>query len=125
MEPLQFRNFVTLKKRERINEFLEELDIKPSDPTRFGQKDWWKLVKYFTEKEGIGLDEIPPIDCNGQIFYSNKEKAELFNEFFIKEATVNNEDNTPPDIPQLDCQLEKIVLSVMEVKNVITNLNTK
>ena len=31
----QFRNFVTLKKRERKNEFLEELDIKASDPTRF------------------------------------------------------------------------------------------
>ena len=77
------------------------------------------------EKKGIELDEIPPIDRNGQIFYSNKEKAELFNEFFIKEATVNNEDNTPPDIPQLDCQLEKIVLSVMEVKNVIKTLNTK
>ena len=35
----QFRSFVTLKKRERKNEFLEELDIKASDPTRFGQKD--------------------------------------------------------------------------------------
>ena len=41
------------------NEFLEELDIKASDSTRFGQKDWWKLVKSFMEKKGIGLDEIP------------------------------------------------------------------
>ena len=78
----QFRNFVTLKKRERKNEFLEELDIKASDPTRFGQKDWWKLVKSFMEEKGIGLDEIPPVDCNGQIFYSNKEKAEVFNDFY-------------------------------------------
>ena len=65
------------------NEFLEELDIQASDSTRFGQKDWWKLVKSFTEKKGIGLDEIPPIDCSGQIFYSNKEKADSFNNFFI------------------------------------------
>ena len=107
------------------NEFLEELDIKASDLTRFGQKVWWILVKSFMEKKGIGVDEIPPIDCNGQKFYPNEEKAEIFNDFFIKEATVNNEDNTPPDIPQLDCQLEKIVLSVMEVKNVIKTLNTK
>ena len=47
----------------------------------------------------------------------------MFNDFFIKEATLNNEDDTPPDIPQLDCQLDEIVLSVMEVKNVIKNLN--
>ena len=33
------------------------------------------------EKKGIGLDEIPPTDCNGQIFYSNKEKAEIFDDF--------------------------------------------
>ena len=97
----QFRNFVTLKKRERKNEFLEELDIKASDPTRFGQKDWWKLVESFMEKKGIGLDEIPPIDCNGQIFYSNKEKAEIFNDFFIKEATLNNEDDTHLIFPSL------------------------
>ena len=105
------------------NEFLDELDIKASDSTRFGQKDWWKLVKSFTEKKGIGLDEIPPIGCNGQIFYSNKKKAEISNDFFTKEATLNNEDDTPPDIPELDCQLDEIVLSVMEVKNVIKDLN--
>ena len=77
------------------------------------------------EKKGIGLDEIPPTDCNGQIFYSNKEKSEIFKDVFIKEATLNNEDDTPPDIPQLDCQLDEIVLSVMEVKNVINNLKNK
>ena len=42
---------------------------------------------------------------------------------FIKEATLNNEDDTPPDIPELDCQLDEIVFSVKEVKNVIKNLN--
>ena len=57
-----------------------------------------------------------PIDCNGQIFHSNKEQAEMFNDFFIKEATLNNEDDTLPDIPQLVCQLDEIVLSVTEVK---------
>ena len=30
---------------------------------------------------------------------------------------------SPPDIPRLDCPLEEIVLSVMEVKNLIKNLN--
>ena len=54
----QFRNFVTLKKRDRKNEFLEEVDIKTSDPTRFGQKDWWKLVKSVMEKKGTKLNEI-------------------------------------------------------------------
>ena len=80
----QFRNFVTLKKREKKNEFLQELNIKASHPTRFGQKDWRKLVKPFMEKKGTGLDEIPPINCHGQIFYSNKEKAEISTTFSSK-----------------------------------------
>ena len=33
-----------------------------------------------------------------------------FSMTFIKEATVNNEDDTPPDLPELDCQLDEIVL---------------
>ena len=64
----------------------------------------------------MGPGEIPPVDFNGHIYHSNKEKAEIFNDFFIKEATPKNEDDTAPDIPHLECQLDEIVSSVMEVK---------
>ena len=74
------------------------------------------------DKKGIEIDEIPPIDYNGQIFHSNAERLKL-SMIFSPEATLNNEDDTPLDIPQLDCQLDEIVLSVMEVKNVIKSLN--
>jgi hypothetical protein len=37
-------NTVTDMIRDRKLEYLTELDIKASDPTQFGQKDWWKLV---------------------------------------------------------------------------------
>ena len=46
----------------------------------------------------------------------NKEKAEIFNDFFIKHVTLENEDDTLPDILHLDCQPDEIVLSVIEVK---------
>ena len=81
--------------------------------------------KVFYGEEGIGQKEIPPIDFDGQIFYSNNGKAEIFNDVFIKEATLKNEDDTPPDIPQLDCQLDEIVLPVLKVKNVIKTLNKR
>ena len=41
----------------------------------------------------------------------------------MKKATLENENDTPPDILYHDCQLDEIALSVMEVKNVIINLN--
>ena len=57
------------------------------------------------------------------LYYSNKEKANIFNDFFIKQSTLEHEDDTPPDLPQLDCQLNDITLSVSEVSNIIQNLD--
>ena len=104
-----------LKIRHRKSEFLNELDRKASDPNIFRQKDWWRLVRAFLEKKSIDNDEIPPIDYNGKVYYSNKEKANIFNDFFIKQSTLEHEDDTPPYLPQLDCQLNDITLSVSEV----------
>ena len=119
----QFRNYVILKIRHRKSEFLNELDRKASDPNVFRQKDWWRLVRAFLKKKSIDNDEIPPIDYNGKVYYSNKEKANIFNDFFIKQSTLEHEDDTPPDLPQLDCQLNDITLSVSEVSNIIQNLD--
>ena len=43
--------------------------------------------------------------------------------FNIKRSTLEHEDDTPPDLPQLDCQLNDITLSVSEVSNIIQNLD--
>ena len=112
-----------LKIRHRKSEFLKELDRKASDPNVFRQKDWWRLVRAFLKKKSIDNDEIPPIDYNGKVYYSNKEKANIFNDFFIKQSILEHEDDTPLDLPQLDCQLNDITLSVSEVSNIIQKLD--
>ena len=112
-----------LKIRHRKREFLKELDREASDPNVFRQKDWWRLVLAFLKKKSIDNDEIPPIDYNGKVYYSNKEKANIFNDFFIKQSNLEHEDGTPPDLPQLDCQLNDITLSVSAVSNIIQNLD--
>ena len=119
----KFRNYVILKIRHRKSEFLQELDRKASDRNVFRQKDWWRLDRAFLKKKSIDNDEIPPIDYNGKVYYSNKEKANIFNDFFIKQSTLEHEDDTPPDLPELDCQLNDITLSVSEVSNIIQNLD--
>ena len=55
----------------------------------------------------------------------NKEKAEIFNDFFIKHVTLKNEEDTPSDILHLDCQPDEIVLSVIEVKKEMLLLISK
>ena len=112
-----------LKIRHRKSEFLYELDRKASDPNVFRQKDWWRLVRVFLKKKSKDNDEIPPTDYNGKVYSSNKEKPNIFNDFFIKQSTLEHEDGTPPDLPQLDCQLNDITLSFSEVSNIIQNLD--
>ena len=46
-----YRNLVTTKIRDRKLEYLNELDLKASDPKQFGTKEWWKLVKQFMNKK--------------------------------------------------------------------------
>ena len=46
-----YRNLVTAKIRDRKLEYLNELDLKASDPKQFGTKEWWKLVKQFMNKK--------------------------------------------------------------------------
>ena len=53
------------------------------------------------------------------VYYSNKERANIFNDFFIKQSILEHEDDTPRDLLQLDCQLNDIALSVSEVSNII------
>ena len=57
-----------------------------------------ELVQAFLKKNSIDHDEIPPADYNGKIYYSNKEKANIFNDFFIKQSILEHEDDTtrPP-----------------------------
>ena len=47
-----WRAYRTYRKiRDRKLEYLNELDLKASDPKHFGTKEWWKLVKQFMNKK--------------------------------------------------------------------------
>jgi len=80
----RFRNKVIDKIRQRKRDYIEEIDSKVSNKNNFYTKDWWKLVQSFLSKKGMQPNEIPSLESNGHIYYSNKEKADLFNNFFIR-----------------------------------------
>ena len=120
-----FRNDVISKIRKRKIEYFDGLTEKISNPERFGNKDWWKLVNSILQKKGIGSEEIPPLCENGTILYTNKEKANALNEYFIKQATLENVCNPLPQVTFLDCEINDIKLTVFEVKEIINTLNTR
>ena len=120
-----FRNDVISKIRKRKIQYFDELTEKISNPECFGNKDWWKLVNSILQKKGIGSEEIPPLCENGTILYTNKEKANALNEYFIKQATLENVCNPLPQVTFLDCEINDIKLTVFEVKEIINTLNTR
>ena len=64
----------------------------------------------FSGKKGIGPEEIPPLCKNGTIIYANKEKADTLNDFFIEQATLENEDDPLPQVTFLDCEINDIII---------------
>ena len=120
----QYRNFVTSEIRKSKSQYLNDLDDKASDPNTFGQKDWWKLVRSFLAKKGMDSDYIPPIPLNNVVYYSDKDKANIFNTFFIEQSSIENNDDALPNVPFLTCEINEIVLTASEVKEVISKLDT-
>ena len=116
------KKYVISRVRFRKTEYLKELDNKASDPEIFGQKDRWRLVKSFLNKKGIDTDVIPPLALNGNIYYSNKEKANILNDFFSAQSTLEHEDDISLDLPRLDCKIN-ITLSASELSTAIPNLD--
>jgi hypothetical protein len=122
----QTRNNLTSKIRERKREYLEDLDARACDPSKFGTKEWWRLVNTFLSKKGMESDEIPPIEHNNSVFYSNKDKAEAFNNYFISQAEHGNDNNV--DLPDFTTDnlpvLRTIILSTNDVANAIRSLKS-
>ena len=118
------RNDLTLLIRKTKKEYLDKLDKKASNPELFGAKQWWKLVKTFMHNKSMQFDEIPPIESNGNVYYTSKEKADIFNIHFTSQSTLNNNDDPEPDI-HLDNSipiLDNITISEQTVREGLKNL---
>jgi hypothetical protein len=120
------RNELTSKIRERKRDYIQELDARACDASKFGTKEWWRLVKSFLSKKGMESDEIPPIEQNNHVYYSNKDKAEAFNNYFISQSAlgIDNDTDLPDVITDSVPVLRTIILDVTNVANALRSLKT-
>ena len=119
------RNEYTAVVRKRKAEFDSNLDFKVSNTSTFNQKDWWKIVSSFMTKNGTNSSKIPPIENDDNTITSAaNEKAELFNSFFIKQSTVESNEDEVPTIPHVDKEITPLVISEHSVHQILSNLDT-
>ena len=118
----QLRNEVNAKIKKAKSEHDKELDKKISEPSLFGEKQWWKLVKTFMNKKGIDT-EIPPIEENGTTYYTNTDKANVLNNYFIQQSTLNPDTTELPNTFYEQPELNNIIIRENETLDVLKNLD--
>ncbi|XP_060568897.1 uncharacterized protein LOC132727429, partial [Ruditapes philippinarum] len=115
------RNETILLIREAKSNYFCKLSNKLKNES-LSSKDWWKTLKSFISS--TNNSSIPPLTdpLNRNIVYSNNDKANLLNNFFVEQMSINDENRDPLYLSSpLSC-LNDIVLSPHEVKDVLLSL---
>ena len=117
------RNNLTDAIRHRKMEYISELDNRISSAGNFGSKDWWKLVRSFISNKGMPQDDIPPLEKNNTVYYSPKDKATIFNEYFASQCSVTDEGNDLPILDNFPVSIEELVLTTDTVLETLKRLD--
>ena len=69
-------------------------------------------------KKGIS-DDIPPIFFNGTLYSSGEDKANVLNDYFIQQSTLDNPNENTPNVEYTDSEITDIILTHAGVHSVI------
>ena len=81
------RNYTSTLIRYSKKTYYENLNLKLSDPTIWSKK-WWGIVKSLYGQKIQGT--IPPLVEGPRTIFDTKEKAELFNEYFASQSSLDD-----------------------------------
>ena len=120
----KIRNDYTTAIRKRKTDYDNDLDFKISNTSTYTEKEWWKTVRAFMNKNNAKSSTIPPLENNDILIYSPAEKAELFNTFFCSQSVVDDDDDTIPFVESSNNQIPPLNISTNYVENILTSLDT-
>ena len=117
------RNKVIDDIREAKKLHIEKTEQKINDAATCNDKLWWKLVKDVLNKQRKA--NSPPLEKADGYATSSEEKANLFNEHFARQSSLDDQGKIPDtnDIPLADATLENISMNTLGIKKIIQNLN--
>ena len=117
----RYRNEVT----ETIHNAKQTCLDKLSDNLKtkcLSSRDWWKTLKFFITSPDDNA--IPPLIYNDEVYSSNKDKANLLNNYFASQSNLPDDNVKLPNLSINDEApvLENISLHSHEVKDVLLSL---
>ena len=114
------RNDVTTQLRKSKKDYFKSLADKLKT-SNVSSSDYWRTLKSFIKPSTS--TSIPPIFDNGSYVSDSDEKANLLNNFFVSQTTLDDSAAILPDIafPVVDT-LNNLVITSEEVKTVLQTL---
>ena len=111
--------------RNRKEEYQREIEERVNSQTSFGTKDWWKIVNNFFHRRSKSCSEIPPLlnNVTQEIIYLPEQKAELFNDFFVKQSQIDGIADSLPDLEDNGLTAPTLVFTCEMVRKVIKELD--
>ena len=109
------------KSKQAVNDNLAE----KLNSYTLGPKDWWKILKQIIKPSESS--NIPPLCNQGELFSDNKDKAEVFNDFFSSQNTINETNASLPEDNfenRYNETIDSIHLSPSEVETCLKSLKT-
>ena len=84
-------------------------------------KSWWTTVKWLLGKGGEST--YPHLNDSHREIYDSKEKAKVFNNFFLSHSNIDDSKINLPDTP-CECNLDSILASEDEVLDLLKCIDT-
>ena len=95
------------------------------NPETLTAKKWWKLAKSYIKKDQSQNSSYPPLKDNNDTVCDDKDKAELFNSFFLTHSTLDDSNVPDPDDKVTENQtLPNVEILEKDVSDIIKTLDT-
>ena len=117
---LQYQLHISIE--ESKEKYYTKLSSRLADPLT-SPKTYWSILKTFLNNKKIPC--IPPLFHENKFVTDFKEKAELFNHFFVNQCSLlSNNSVLPTNLPQLTNKcLDSIHFSSSDIAKIISHLD--
>ena len=97
---------------ENVHGLIDQLQYKDS-------KSYWKLIKKLMKSSGSST-AIPPLLYNDELYYDDKSKAEILNNYFASISYINDSNTNPPNFPKrTDSELNSLIITQDEIRDIL------
>ena len=112
------RNAFKQARMDYYNSLVNDLSDETSTP-----KKWWSVINSLTGNKR--KESIPPLQKpDGQTVFSDFEKCQLFNEYFIEQTQLNDTNVEVPPVTKLtDARISNMLFEISDVRKEFEKLN--